>query len=398
MERTRGKADGAAVRAFCEEHGLTLNAFFTAAFAFALKAYADAEVPVFTTIYNGRNDPRLENSVSMLVKTLPVTLSWQDDDYVVSLIEQCKAYLLSAMANDIYSFAEASRDFGIKGDILFAYQGEFEHGDACWAGKARPSCDALLSQAKAGMDLDVLDGDEVVFDARVRPVAILGLHRASACATSWTTWWPSSSPKTACATCTLVTRGGRGAPSARCTTPTGPWPSVPPTASCRTRPRRNPDASALVACDRTLTYGELNAEANAVGHVLAEAGAGPETMVAVLADRDSWAYVMRQAALKSGGAFLPIDPEYPEERVRYILEDSGCSCCSPPHRCSSAARSCSGSSPTWGSRSSRRPRPSAATIRPTSTSRSRQTTWPTSSTPPAPPAVPRASCSRTATS
>ena len=66
----------------------------------------------------------------------------------------------------------------------------------------------------------------------------------------------------------------------------------------------------------------MNAEANAVGHVLRRFGAGPETIVAVLADRDSYAYVMREGVLKSGGAFMPVDPEYPEERIRYILDDS----------------------------------------------------------------------------
>ena len=86
----------------------------------------------------------------------------------------------------------------------------------------------------------------------------------------------------------------------------------------------HPDRKAVVACDRTLTYGELNAEANAVARALVEAGAGAESKVAVLADRDGWAYVMRTAPLKAGAAFMPIDPEYPEERVRYILEDSGC--------------------------------------------------------------------------
>ena len=79
---------------------------------------------------------------------------------------------------------------------------------------------------------------------------------------------------------------------------------------------------ALIAIDRTLTYRELNEEANAVGHVLRRFGAGPETIVAVLADRDSYAYVMREGVLKSGGAFMPVDPEYPEERIRYILDDS----------------------------------------------------------------------------
>jgi non-ribosomal peptide synthetase component F len=85
---------------------------------------------------------------------------------------------------------------------------------------------------------------------------------------------------------------------------------------------KNPDKTALIAIDRTLTYRELNEEANAVGHVLRRFGAGPETIVAVLADRDSYAYVMREGVLRSGGAFMPVDPEYPEERIRYILDDS----------------------------------------------------------------------------
>ena len=86
----------------------------------------------------------------------------------------------------------------------------------------------------------------------------------------------------------------------------------------------HPDRMAVVACDRSLTYGELNAESNAVARALVEAGMGADDKVAVLADRDSWGYVMRTAPLKAGAAFMPVDPEYPEERVRYILEDSGC--------------------------------------------------------------------------
>ena len=84
-----------------------------------------------------------------------------------------------------------------------------------------------------------------------------------------------------------------------------------------------PEKTALIAVDRTMSYRELNGEANALGRALREQGAGPETIVAVLAERNSYAYVMRQGVLKSGGAFLPIDPEYPDERIRYILEDSG---------------------------------------------------------------------------
>ena len=83
-----------------------------------------------------------------------------------------------------------------------------------------------------------------------------------------------------------------------------------------------PERVAMVATDRSLTYKELNGEANALGHYLQNLGAKPDTIIAVLAERNSYAYVMRQGALKSGGAFMPIDPEYPEDRIGYILEDS----------------------------------------------------------------------------
>ena len=66
-----------------------------------------------------------------------------------------------------------------------------------------------------------------------------------------------------------------------------------------------PDRKAVVAADRTLSYKELNEEANVVGNGLIKKGVKPETIVAVLAERDSYAYVMRQGVLKSGGAFLP---------------------------------------------------------------------------------------------
>ena len=55
---------------------------------------------------------------------------------------------------------------------------------------------------------------------------------------------------------------------------------------------RYPDRTALIAADRTLSYKELNEEANAVVHVPASKGVRPDTIVAVLAERNSYAYVM----------------------------------------------------------------------------------------------------------
>ena len=322
MERLRGKADGAAVRAFCDEHGLPLNAFFTAAFAFALKEYADAEVPVFTTIYNGRNDPRLANSVSMLVKTLPVSLDCKDDDYVMSLVETCKSYLTAAMANDLYSFAEIHQAYGIDGNMMFVYQGEFEHGFPL-GGKNAPVKQLGLSRARAAFALDLsLDGDELVFEPEYDPT-VFSPYTVHGMVNLMDHVVDEFVAKDRLRDVTLVSAEEEERIRSLHDTD---WPVAerPAYRLLQDQAEANPDAVALVACDRTLTYGELNGLANAVGHALVSAGAAPNSMVAVMAERDSWAYVMRQAALKAGAAFLPIDPEYPEERVRYILEDSGC--------------------------------------------------------------------------
>ena len=67
-----GEVDADAIRSFCREHSLTLNSFLTTAFAVTLKSYTASEQAVFTTIYNGRNDPRTADSVAMFVKTFPV--------------------------------------------------------------------------------------------------------------------------------------------------------------------------------------------------------------------------------------------------------------------------------------------------------------------------------------
>lgn len=67
----------------------------------------------------------------------------------------------------------------------------------------------------------------------------------------------------------------------------------------------------------------MNANANKIANRLLEMGLSIEQMVGVMMPRTVDVYAVRQGIMKAGGAFLPIDPEYPDERVSYILEDSG---------------------------------------------------------------------------
>ena len=86
--------------------------------------------------------------------------------------------------------------------------------------------------------------------------------------------------------------------------------------------RRTPDSAAVICEDKQLTYGELNAKANQLAHYLRGQGVGPEVTVAILLERSSELVVSLLAVLKAGGVYVPLDPAYPLERLRFMLEDS----------------------------------------------------------------------------
>ncbi|MET0622884.1 MAG: amino acid adenylation domain-containing protein [Pyrinomonadaceae bacterium] len=88
---------------------------------------------------------------------------------------------------------------------------------------------------------------------------------------------------------------------------------------------RQPDAVALVCPPQRLTYAELNRRANQLAHYLRGLGVGHESRVGVLLERSAEMVVSLLAVLKAGAAYVPLDPEYPRERLRYMIEDAGLS-------------------------------------------------------------------------
>ncbi|UCH98456.1 MAG: amino acid adenylation domain-containing protein [Candidatus Aminicenantes bacterium] len=87
---------------------------------------------------------------------------------------------------------------------------------------------------------------------------------------------------------------------------------------------KTPDNNALVGDDPWLpmTYRHLNGVINSLAHLLRARGIKPGHLVGVMSDRPIEMLIGILAVLKAGGAYLPLDPEYPEERIRYILKDS----------------------------------------------------------------------------
>lgn len=86
--------------------------------------------------------------------------------------------------------------------------------------------------------------------------------------------------------------------------------------------QRHPGAMAVQTQERSLTYDELNRRANALATRLMESGVAPEVPVAILVDHSAESILAMLAVLKAGGAFVPLDPTAPPERLRFMLSDS----------------------------------------------------------------------------
>src|SRR5256714_4686408 len=91
-----------------------------------------------------------------------------------------------------------------------------------------------------------------------------------------------------------------------------------------TQVRARPDAIAAVHGDRQLTYRELNARANQIARALVRRGLTREGVVGVMTERNLDWMAAVLAIFKAGGAYLPIDPHFPADRIAKMVSRSGC--------------------------------------------------------------------------
>lgn len=86
--------------------------------------------------------------------------------------------------------------------------------------------------------------------------------------------------------------------------------------------QRHPHAPCVVQQDEVATYAQINSRANRLARYLRRHGVGPDRLVAICVERSVTMVVAKLAVLKAGGAYIPLDPSYPTERLAYILENS----------------------------------------------------------------------------
>ncbi|MGM1058012.1 amino acid adenylation domain-containing protein [Saccharothrix sp. Mg75] len=107
-----------------------------------------------------------------------------------------------------------------------------------------------------------------------------------------------------------------------CNDTDAPVPATGLPAMFEARVRATPDAPAVVFEETAVTYAQLNARVNRLAHALVARGAGPEQVVALALPRSAEMVVALLAVFKTGAACLPVDPEYPAERISFMLADA----------------------------------------------------------------------------
>src|SRR6516225_4766962 len=91
----------------------------------------------------------------------------------------------------------------------------------------------------------------------------------------------------------------------------------------QTQAARTPDACAVVIDDKFVSYSELNLHSNQLAWKLIELNIGVEEPVGICAERSIEAIIAILAVLKVGGSCLPLDPDYPKDRLAFMLKDGG---------------------------------------------------------------------------
>ena len=316
-------ADAETVKAFCEANKLSLNGFFTAAFGLVLSKYSGKGTSVFTTIYNGRNDSRLERTVAMLVKTFPVLCEVTEKTgghTVTEYVTETGTQLLGSMSNDLYSFGEISRRFGVGADVMFAYQGEaFAFDNLC--GKPARLLDLRLDQVKAPLNLNVyLENGKIRCFLEYRSDQFSRVY-AEGFLDAFDMAVSEMISKRTLREISILSGNARKE-LARFNDTKGEVEPLAAPALLERQVQLHPERTAVTAGNVRLTFAGLNARANRIAHSLIRRGVGRDDIVGLYMKRNVDVYAIRQGIMKSGGAFLSTEPDYPDDRISYIYRDA----------------------------------------------------------------------------
>ncbi len=308
--------------------GITPASLFLAASFYTVSRFAGTREVYISTIDTGRNLPKTHKAVGMFVHTLPLAMSFEKDQTVRELAAASEKALRGSVLHEGYPFAELAAKYGYTNQIMYECQIGMLSGEGSLGGVPFEDVPLGLEKPKFKISLSIveLDGSYGIYvrynDAIYQKETMDALAEALGICIEHMAKDPEQSVR-------KLSLLGKEEAEVIASFGKAETAELPETVFHRVfeaRVRENPDATALIACDKTLTFAELNGEANRVATSLMEMGVGKGGSCVLLLPRRSFYFAAMFGVLKAGAAFIPCDPEYPPERIRHIVHDADASC------------------------------------------------------------------------
>ncbi|MFI6475799.1 amino acid adenylation domain-containing protein [Streptomyces sp. NPDC050516] len=311
--------------------GVTLNTVFQGAWSILLGGLTGRDDVVFGTVTSGRPAelPGVETMVGLFANTVPVRVVTRPDQSVAALLTDIQDRQSALMPYEHVGLADIQNQAGTGElfDTLLLFQSYpmDEEGLAASLPGLRvvdadirsvthyPLALAVLPGPDGSLSLrfDYAPGQLAHLDVELMGRRLLGVLEAVA----------SDPGRPTARTGVLTPQESRQIRSDWNDTAGETAPGLLPR-TFEARVRETPQDTAVVCQGAELTYRELNARANRLAHALVEQGAGPGQTVAIALPRSNDLVVAALAVLKSGAAYLPVDPDHPAERIAFMLADT----------------------------------------------------------------------------
>jgi len=313
----------APVEELAKRLGVTPMSVFLAAAYYTVSRFVNNKQVYLGTISNGRSNLRTYNTTGMFVNTLALSSEIKEQT-VSDYIKETAENFTETITHEQYPFARIAADYGFKPEIMFEYQvGVINNNSVRGKQIAVKGLTLDLAKFKAKIAIcDSADGGheiQIGYDEAVYSPALVQTLAASMSAV---VEHFVSQPDALAKNISIMSKEQKEQVAAMHTTALLDVPFKRFYEPIEYWAKETPDALAVYACDRQLTFRQFNEECNRVAHALMARGVKRGDRVVLLLPRISQVLCCIFGVSKTGAAYIPCDPAYPAERINLITEDS----------------------------------------------------------------------------
>lgn len=321
----------AALQALARQSGVTLNTMVQGAWSLLLSRYSGEKDVVFGTVLSGRSGDLagIESMVGMFINTLPVRVKIPKNETVLSWLKTLQEQQVELRQYEYSSLLQVQGWSEIKrGQSLFDSVLVFENypvDEQVKAGMGGLSIEAARFIERTNYPLSVLVAPDHELMVKVIYDSIrFGESSVERMVGHLLTLLEqmAENPEGAVEALEMMTEAERRQIVEEFNDTAVDYPShLTVTELFEEMAAYAPDRPILFYQDQSFTYRELDERASGLAYQLKAMGVQPNELVAVFAERSPEMVISVLAILKAGGAFVPIDPDYPRERIEWMLQD-----------------------------------------------------------------------------